>query len=133
MSKTATKIIATVAALSGLLTIFAGTRALTGSSDPGYATFPALIIYNLALGTAAIIAGVVIWKKHRAGLFTSAAITASHIVVLLLLLTLFSDVVASQSLNAMTFRVGLWLVILLLLYKFTSPRKMRRKNVNTEY
>ncbi len=131
MSKPAIKTLATVAALSGLLTIFAGTRALTGTFDPGYATFPALIIYNLALGAAAIVAGVLIWKIHRAGLLTSVAITASHIIVLMLLLMFFQEIIAAQSITAMTFRVVLWLVISFLLFKYASPRKTRRNNANT--
>ncbi len=131
MTNTATKITATFAALSGLLTIVAGTRAISGSFDPGYATFPTLIIYNLALGAAAIAAGVLIWERHRGALFTSGVIATSHIIVLLLLLTVFRDIIASQSINAMTFRVGLWLIISFLFFKYKSPRQLRRKNVNT--
>jgi hypothetical protein len=54
---------------------------------------------------------------------TAITMTSIHTTVLLLLLTIFRDVVATESIRAMLFRLVIWMVILGLL--FAQDRKKR--------
>jgi len=57
-----------------------------------------------------------LWIKNRYALTTSIAMFGIHTIVLLLLLTFFRGSVANQSIAAMTFRVVIWIVILVLIW-----------------
>ena len=108
------KITAIVVSLIGLITVITGTRALSGSFNPGYTTFPLLIGYNVFMGLVSIAAGYLIWTKHKLALLVSAIITTGHITVLLSLITVFSGLIAQQSVKAMIFRSVIWLVIFII-------------------
>ena len=106
------RILALVAGLFGLATIFAGGRVLAGS-DPGYIVFRPLLIYNTIMGVVYIAAAVVIWYKPDKGKFAAAAIFAFNLLVLGAIIYLFTSgsAIAVNSLQAMTFRTIVWLVI----------------------
>ena len=112
------RIVAFVAFSVGLMTTITGTRALTGSFDPGYQTFTLLIGYNVLMGLVSMLAAYYIWTKHKLAKGISGLISAGHILVLISLLTIFSDIIAHQSIKAMIFRSVIWLVI------FLSVRKL---------
>ncbi len=104
-------IIALVAAILGILSVITGTRVLTGLFDPGYTVLKPLVIYNVVVGAFSIMAGFLIWKKHKTAVLLPGLITILHIMVLISLLTVFNDIVARQSVMAMTFRAVVWVGI----------------------
>ena len=55
-------------------------------------------------------------KNNKAILFT-LFITSAHIIVFLLLKTVFNDVISDHSVNAMTFRSVAWVVITVIVWK----------------
>lgn len=119
------RIVAVVAFVVGLMTTITGTRALTGSFDPGYTSFPLLIGYNVFMGLVSIIAAYFIWTKHKLALVFSGIIAGGHILVLLSLLTVFNDIIAHQSIKAMVFRSVIWIAIFLFVRKVTNcPAKV---------
>ncbi len=115
MKNTIRKIAAGLAMLIGLMSAITGSRALLGLFDPGYQTFPILILYNILMGLVSILAAWLIWKNHKQAFTLSAMITSGHILVLISLITVFRDIIAIQSIHAMIFRSVLWILILLML------------------
>lgn len=105
------KITASAAMLIGIIASITGTRVLLGVFNPGYPTFTILIYYNILMGLVSIFAGYLIWVRHTLNIYISGLITAAHISVLVSLFTIFSDFIAIQSVNAMTFRSGVWILI----------------------
>ncbi len=114
------KIAAVVALILGLMATIVGTRVLTGSFDPGYNTFVWLISYNVIMGVVSIFAGYLIWNEKSKALLVSGIITIGHISVLISLFTIFSSVIADQSINAMIFRSVVWLAIFLIVRNFKA-------------
>ena len=110
------RLVAVVAVAFGLLTLVAGGRVLAGS-DPGYIVYRPLLIYNTAMGVAYIAAGVVALFNLRRGKYVAATIFLLNAIVFgfISYLYLTSDVVAIDSIRAMTLRTGVWLVLLLVL------------------
>ncbi len=109
------KIIAVVAAVIGLMAVFVGTRVLLGLFDPGYQYFMSLVSYNVIMGIVSLFAGILIWKRNEKAIFLSYFIFGAHLIVLLLLLTVFNNVISEHSVNAMTFRSSVWLVLVAVL------------------
>lgn len=109
-------IVAAVATLFGMVTIFAGTRVFLGT-DPGYQVFQPLLIYNISMGFVYIFAGISAWDSLNKGKTVATLILALNLIVLAIIasLSLFTDLVATESLGAITFRSIVWLVLLLLL------------------
>lgn len=107
---------AVVAALFGLLTVFAGTRVLTGS-DPGYVVFQPLLVYNTVMGFMYVLAGFLIWRSLRPGRYAAAAILLLNLLVLVAAAYLHSagQGVALDSVKAMLLRTGVWLLLWLAL------------------
>ncbi len=107
---------AVVATLFGLLTLFAGTRVLTGA-DPGYVVFRPLLIYNTVMGLMYVLAGFLIWRSIRPGLYAAAAILLLNLLVLVAVAYLYSagQGVALDSVQAMLLRTGVWLALWLAL------------------
>ncbi len=114
------KIVAVVAAIMGLMAVITGSRVLLGVFDPGYQYFTTLISYNVIMGVVSITAGIYIWKRNSKGLFFAYFITIAHIIVFLLLKTVYSDIVADHSVNAMTVRSVLWIIFSVIIWKGES-------------
>ena len=107
-------IVAAVAVLFGVATLFAGGRVLLGS-DPGYEVFRPLLIYNTAMGVAYLAAGVTVWRSVNAGRIAAGAIFLLNLLVLVGILVIYrgGGAVAVDSLRAMTLRTVVWLVLFL--------------------
>ncbi|VAX22898.1 hypothetical protein MNBD_IGNAVI01-697 [hydrothermal vent metagenome] len=120
------KIVAVLAALMGLMALVTGSRVLLGLFDPGYQYFTALLVYNVTLGVVSILAGYFIWKKENVALYFSYFITGAHIIVFLLLITVFNDIIAYQSINAMTFRSVAWIIFTFIIWKRNSNLEKKR-------
>ncbi len=114
------RIIAVLASIIGIIAAINGSRVLLGSFDPGYQYFTTLIVYNITLGLVSVIAGVLIWKRLNTALLLSFFIAGAHIIVLLLLITIFSDVISDHSVNAMTFRSVAWIIFSIVIWKGES-------------
>lgn len=114
------KIVAVLAAIMGIMPTITGSRVLLGMFDPGYQYFTTLIVYNIILGIISVIAGIFIWQGKSKALLLSFIITVSHIIVLLLLLTIFNDIIADKSINAMTVRSVIWIVFSVIVWKGNS-------------
>jgi len=106
---------AVLAFLLGAFSIVAGRQAAAGW-DPGYAVLDWLPLYNLAAGVwTVIVPTILIWRGSRYAVPISIATVGMHAAVLGLLLSGAIGVPATQSLLAMTFRIGIWLAVLGLL------------------
>ena len=111
------KIVAGLAFLLGLMAVITGTRVLLGAFIPDYTVLPVLVIYNVLAGIVSIIAGILIWKKHQLAVLLSGIIAASHIGVLISLLTIFNTIVAQASIKTMIVRSVVWIIFFLIVKK----------------
>ncbi len=105
-------ILALVAILFGLVTVFAGGRVLLGA-DPGYIVFRPLLIYNTVMGFAYIAAGATAWRSVVRGRQAAGAIFVLNLLVLAGIGALYAtgDSVAVESVRAMTLRTVVWLAL----------------------
>ncbi len=109
------RLAAGLAFVIGAMAVFAGGQVLLGQV-PDYYVIDWLPIYNFTLGVvSALFASVVIWKAGRLAWPAATVIFGLHAVVMLVLLTAYRQVVAVDSLRAMTIRLVAWAVILILL------------------
>jgi hypothetical protein len=109
------KIAAVLAFVIGAMAVFAGGKMLLGV-PPDYYVIDWLPIYNFAIGVVSVFfSSVVIWRNSLLALMVAVATLAAHAIVMLILLTAYRSVVAPDSLVAMTVRLAVWSVILILL------------------
>ncbi len=108
------RLLALVAAAFGLATVVAGGRVLAGV-DPGYVVFRPLVIFNTAMGVAYLAAGIVTWRSVERGTVGAATVFLLNLLVLGAIGYLYATgrAVAIDSIRAMIFRTGLWLVLFL--------------------
>jgi len=107
------KIAAIIALLIGLMSVIAGSKVLFGIESKEYNILLWLVSYNVIMGIASILTAILIWKNKE--IFKSFAIfiLIAHFTVFIYL-KLISATAASESINAMIFRTGIWLAIVLL-------------------
>lgn len=118
------RIAAALAFTLGAFSIVAGRQAATGW-DPGYAVLGWLPLYNLAMGAwTVLVPAMLIWRGSRYAMPVSVATLALHAAVLAVLLSGALGVPATQSLLAMTVRVGVWLAVIGLLTVHSRRRAM---------
>ncbi len=105
------RILAFVAAAFGLATIAAGGRVLAGA-DPGYVVFRPLVVFNTAMGVAYLAAGIITLRNLERGTLAAATISLLNLLVLAGIgyLYVVGSGVALDSIRAMTFRAGVWLL-----------------------
>lgn len=113
------RIAAIVAAIFSLLTIVEGVRVLLGVSQPEYLVLRSLLIYNVIMGVAGFIVGILIWSYHRRALMFATIVAAMHLAVLLGIEVLFysSGSVAMDSVKAMIVRSAIWLAVVWAVWK----------------
>jgi uncharacterized membrane protein (DUF2068 family) len=116
------KIASILSLVVGSISFVSGMSVLTGLREVEYSALPLLIFYNTVFGVLAVIAGIGLWKRNGWAGKLTAVIAGSHFVVLTLVsyAYLMGGPVASESLNAMVFRVLVWVCIVLLI-----PRRNR--------
>jgi len=119
------KIVAVVAAIMGLMAVITGSRVLLGVFDPGYQYFTALLVYNVTMGVVSILAGYFIWKQEDIATYITYFITGAHIIVFLLLKTVYSDIISDHSVHAMTFRSVAWIIFSVIVWKGISSNKAK--------
>jgi hypothetical protein len=127
--KTIIRIVAVLAAIVGIMAVITGSRVLLGFFDPGYQYFTTLILYNVIMGAVSVIAGIFIWQRNNKALLFASTISSFHIIVLIMLLTVFSDVISGQSINAMIFRSVAWVIFSIIIWKGNSELKSSVKTM----
>lgn len=109
------RIAAVLALIIGAMAIFAGGKVLLGN-DPGYYVINWLVVYNFVIGLiSAFVTAILIWKRSRYALPAAIATLSLHALVMLTILIGFGNVVAKDSIVAMTIRIVVWAIIVGLL------------------
>ena len=110
------KLAAVLALIIGVMAIFAGGKVLLGM-DPGYYVIDCVPIYNFSMGLiTAFITAILIWKNHRFAWMAAGATLTAHAIVMIVLQTVYRSAVAQESIQAMTIRIVIWVIILSLLF-----------------
>lgn len=116
MNKMLNRIAAALALLVGMLGVFAGGQVLLGR-PPGWNVIGWLPVFNFAVGALAVlIVAPLIWRGSRYAAPVVLLTFAANGGALFVLLLAFRDVVARESLIAMTIRLTIWAMILLLMF-----------------
>ena len=99
------KIAAALAFVIGVMAIFAGGQVLLGIL-PDYYVIDWLPIYNFIVGVvSASFSAIVIWKNSKLAMPTVVATLGLHTIVMLVLQAAYHNVVAPDSIKAMTVRL----------------------------
>jgi len=108
--------VAIAAVLFGVVTTIAGVRALLGA-DPGYIVYLPLLRFNTIMGIAYVAVGIIAWRSLKLGVYGAAAICVLNLSALGFIRYLYTPngPIASESLQAMTFRTVVWFVLFLVL------------------
>ena len=108
--------VAIAAVLFGVVTAIVGARALLGAG-PGYVVYLPLLRFNTIMGIVYVAVGVIAWRNLKLGLYGAAAICVLNLFALGAIGYLYTPdgPIARESLQAMTLRTIVWLVLLLVL------------------
>lgn len=110
------KIAAILAFIIGAMAVFAGGQVLLGKM-PDYYVINWLPVYNYTAGILTVfVTAILIWSGHRLAIPVAIATFGLHALVMVILQTFYRDVVAIDSIMAMTIRMTVWIVIFTLLY-----------------
>lgn len=117
-------IAAVVAIIFSFLTVAEGSKVLLGITVQDYTVFTPLLVYNVIMGIVGLFVGVAIWVNHKKAIAFIKVILIMHsaVFVIVTVLYLFSDVVAMHSVQAMIIRVAVWVVISILVWKFSQSK-----------
>ena len=112
MSSKLTKTAAAIAFIIGAMSIVAGGQVILGKGMD-YTIIGWLPKYNFILGLlSSFFTAIVIWRGSKIAMPATIVTLAGNVVALLALKTTFRDEVAPESINAMIFRIIVWLIIL---------------------
>ena len=109
------------------MAVFAGGQVLLGEI-PDYYVIDWLPVYNYTVGIITVFAtAALIWTNNRLALPAALATLFFHAVVMLLLQLAYNNVVAVDSLVAMTVRLITWIIILVLMLFQIKKNKVAPK------
>jgi len=115
MKSTYQKIAAVLAFIIGAMAVFAGGQVLLGKVMDYY-VIDWLPVYNLIAGlVSSFVTAILIWKGSKYAMSAAVGTFAVHGIVMLILQTAYRDLVAPDSIKAMTVRLVIWLIILSLM------------------
>lgn len=118
-----TKIASILAFMIGAMAIFAGGQVLLGK-DPGYYVINWLPVYNYTAGILTFfITAILIWVNNKFALAAAIGTFSVHALVMVILQTAYRDVVAPDSIMAMTVRMVVWGIVLVLIF-FQQRKRM---------
>jgi len=106
-------IAAALALFIGLMSVFAGSKVLLGIDAKDYTVLTWLVSYNVLFGIISVFTAYLIWRDKEKNKALIIFILTSHFVVFLVLKYFISNA-ASESIKAMVFRTGIWVLIALL-------------------
>lgn len=110
------RIASVLAFIIGLMAVFAGGKVLLGLL-PDYYVISWLPIYNFTMGLVSIFfSAIVIWRNNRFAMPAAIGTFGLHAIVMLILQTAYREVVATDSIVAMTVRLSVWILIIILLF-----------------
>lgn len=110
------KIAALLALIIGAMAVFAGGKVLLGKV-PDYYVIDWLPVYNYTVGILTVlVTAILLWVNHKLAVTIASATFAIHTLVMSILQTAYREVVAMDSIVAMTIRMTVWVIILALLY-----------------
>jgi hypothetical protein len=114
MNTTLSKIAAILAFAIGLMAVFSGGKTLLGNL-PDYYVINWLPLYNYTMGVlTAFVTVPLIWINSKVTLPVAITTFIVHALVMFILQVAYADVVARESVVAMSIRLGTWFVILAL-------------------
>lgn len=118
------KIAAILAVIIGGMAVAAGGQVLLGKVQDYY-VIDWVPVYNFTVGVISVfITSILIWKNHSLALPAAGATLLAHSLVMVILQTAYRDVVAVDSIIAMTLRISTWVIILALLLVQRRKRKL---------
>ncbi len=120
-----------LAGIIGIMSVISGSSVLLGLKEVSYTVLNWLVIYNVAVGILSVITAFLIWKYFALSKKIISIILCLHTVVLTFLYFL-SETVASESIKAMTFRVGIWLLIYILVQLGKSKKANTTKIIRKQ-
>lgn len=117
-----------LAGIIGIMSVISGSSVLLGLREVGYTVLNWLVVYNVAVGILSIVTALLIWKNFVLSKKILPLILCSHAAVLTYL-GFFSETVSTESISAMLFRVGVWLVIFILVHqtRYTKSNTIKTK------
>ena len=127
MKSILTKIAAVLAFIIGAMAVFAGAQVLLGN-DPGYYVINWVPIYNYTAGILTIfITAILIWRASKLAWLAAITTFSLHTLVMIILQTVYRDVVAVDSIRAMTIRMIAWAIILVLMFAQSQKDKKAQR------
>jgi hypothetical protein len=110
------KVASVLAFIIGAMAAFTGGQVLLGKI-PDYYVINWLPVYNYTVGILTVfVTAVLIWVNSKLAIPVAIATFGLHALVMLILQTSYREVVAIDSVVAMTVRMAVWIIILVLLY-----------------
>lgn len=127
------KIAAVLAFIIGAMAVFAGAQVLLGN-DPGYYVINWVPVYNYTAGILTVfITAILIWRGSKLAWFAAISTFSLHTLVMIILQTVHRDVVAVDSIRAMTIRMIAWAIILVLMFaQSQKDKKAQRLNIEAK-
>lgn len=123
MNRTMQRIAAILAFIIGAMAVVAGGQVLLGKV-PGYYVINWLPAYNFTMGMLTVfIIALLIWTNNPYSRPAAISTFGVHAIVMLILQIAYRGVVAPDSIVAMSIRLIVWLIILMLM--FFQSRKDR--------
>src|SRR5574338_356111 len=117
------RIASILALVIGAMAVFAGGKVLLGIL-PDYYVIDWLPVYNFTMGVISVFfSSIVIWKNSRFAMPMAGGTFGLHLIVMTVLVTAYREVVAPDSIVAMTVRLVVWAVIVGLLIVQQQSRK----------
>lgn len=117
-----------LAGIIGVMSIVSGSSVLLGFREVGYTVLNWLVVYNVIVGVLSVITAFLIWNNFILSKKIISLILCSHSAVMTYL-SFFSETVSTESIKAMIFRVGVWLVIFILML---WTRDTKSNSIKTE-
>jgi len=86
---------------------------VNSGASPGYEVFKPLLYFNTVMGFIYLAVGIVIWRNDKLGKMLALYVLLANLLVAIIVAYLFltSNLVAIQSMGAITFRTVVWFVI----------------------
>lgn len=109
------KIAAILALLIGGMSVISGSKVLLGIDVKDYTVLNWLVTYNIIFGAISMVVAYLIWKNKSLTKNAVVFMLVAH-TIMAFYLYFFSDTVALESIKAMSFRIGIWILIYLLTY-----------------
>ncbi len=112
MKFTLNKLAAILAFIIGGMAIFAGGKVVILHIPVDYYVIDWLPVYNFTMGLITFfVTAVLLWKDADIAPKLTVATLGVHSLVMLILQTAYKNVVAPDSIRAMTFRIVTWVII----------------------